>query len=722
MLYAHSPNAAGDWHPLAQHLREVARLAGEFGDAFGAGGLCHLAGLLHDVGKADPAWQAYLRASDAGTYRGRKIDHKAAGASLARTWGNDAVAMLIQAHHGGLQSPAEFKQWFQEKSALGGMKAALAAVEHEIPELVAERRRSSPSGWPNERLAFEVLLRLAYSALVDADTLDTEGHRLAGAPSGRGSQLEIDHLLASFTTNYERRFSGAPPTAVNRVRREVYEAAMAAAVRPPGLFRLTVPTGGGKTLAGIAFALRHAAENGLQRVVSAVPFTTITEQTAKEYRDILAAGDGAVLEHHSAAIEATNEDDEDDDATAMWARLAAENWDAPIVVTTTVQLFESLFASRRNRMRKLHNLARSVIVIDEAQALPTGLLAPILDGLKRLVADAGATVVISTATQPAFDALPEFRGLDAVEIVPGHAAHFEALERVSYEWRTSARHEWNEVGEWLRGEGSALAIVNTVAHSRELYEALGDDEAIHLSTRLCGAHRRATLDRVRERLRDGQPCRVVSTQLVEAGVDLDFPAVYRALGPFDSIVQAAGRCNREGKLGRGRVVVFRPPDDSMPPGVYRTGAGLTEVVTATPGFSPSHPDAARVYSTLLYESASTDAKGIQRLRERWDFPRVAEAFRMIEDDQVDVIVPYGTTEERREVERIVERLRHRQAGSREDFRKLQPYIVQIRRREWDEARQQGFIDETVRDRVGWWVGRYDDERLGLLFENGPRVV
>jgi CRISPR-associated endonuclease/helicase Cas3 len=263
--------------------------------------------------------------------------------------------------------------------------------------------------------------------------------------------------------------------------------------------------------------------------------------------------------------------------------------------------------------------------------------------------------------------------------------------------------------------------VNTVAHARELYRALGDDEAVYLSTRLCGAHRRAALDQIRDRLCGGVPCKVISTQLVEAGVDLDFPVVYRALAPLDSIIQAAGRCNREGKLERGRIVVFRPPDDSMPPGVYRTGAALTEVLTAMPDFSPSHPDAARVYSNLLYETVSTDAKGIQSLRERWDFPRVAEEFRMIAEDRVDVIVSYGSLEERQEVEGIVERLRRRQAGSREDFRKLQPYIVQLRRRDWDAAKQSGFIDELVPDRVGWWDGKYDD-RLGLLVEDREYIA
>jgi CRISPR-associated endonuclease/helicase Cas3 len=295
-------------------------------------------------------------------------------------------------------------------------------------------------------------MRLAYSALVDADTLDTEAHRLGGVPPGRGSALSIRELLARFSARYEERFGREPATRVNRVRRDVYNAATASAGSPPGLFRLTVPTGGGKTLAGMAFALRHAAEHGLRRVVVAVPFTTITEQTVRQYRDILGVGDGVVLEHHSAAVEDTPDDAEDDDPSGVWARLAAENWDAPIVVTTTVQLFDSLFSNKRNRMRKLHNLARSVIVIDEAQALPTGLLAPILDGVKRLVANAGSSAVLSTATQPAFDALPEFRGLEATEIVPGHAMHFQALDRVDYDgWRIGERHEWGEVAGWLRG-------------------------------------------------------------------------------------------------------------------------------------------------------------------------------------------------------------------------------------------------------------------------------
>ena len=282
-------------------------------------------------------------------------------------------------------------------------------------------------------------------------------------------------------------------------------------------------------------------------------------------------------------------DDESPAPDAVWQRLAAENWDAPLVVTTTVQLFESLFSNRRGKTQKLHNLTGSVIILDEAQALPAGLLAPILDGLRQLTEHYGASVVLSTATQPAFDLVDEFRDIPAREIVPGHARHFEALKRVEYDFsRTDEPNEWPEVAAWMHEERSVLAIVNTKRHATELLDALGDPDALHLSTLLCRAHRDEVLDEIRQRLAAGRPCRVVSTQVVEAGVDLDFATVFRAEAPLDSIIQAAGRCNREGRLGRpGRMVVFRPPDDSSPPGVYRSGRDIARVVRELPGFDPA---------------------------------------------------------------------------------------------------------------------------------------
>ena len=642
-LYAHSENTRGKRQPLAEHLRNVAALARERARPFGGGDLAFLAGLWHDAGKADPEWQRYLRESEAGTRgRGTGPDHKCAGVLLAEENGHPwYVGHLIHAHHGGLADPqTDFRAWLSEKRDLPGPIRALEAMQAELPDLLDQPAPAIPLHVKADALAAEFFLRMTYSALVDADSLDTEAHRLGGVVSNRGGTRTLPELWR----RYEAFLAGEPPapdTEVNRVRGEVHEACLRAATEPSGIFRLAVPTGGGKTRSAMAFALRHGIEHGMRRVVVAVPFTTITQQTAGVYRRIFEHGHEdagrVVLEHHSAGVEGAGGagDNESPAPDAVWQRLAAENWDAPIVVTTTVQLFESLFSNRRGKTQKLHYLAGSVIILDEAQALPAGLLAPILDGLRQLTEHYGASVVLSTATQPAFDLVDEFRDIPAREIVPGHARHFEALKRVEYDFsRTNEPSEWSDVAEWMREQRSALAIVNTKRHATELLDALGDPDALHLSTLLCRAHRAEVLDEIRQRLSAGRPCRVVSTQVVEAGVDLDFATVFRAEAPLDSIIQAAGRCNREGRLGRpGRVIVFRPPDDSSPPGVYRSGRDIARVVRELPGFDPHDPEAVRRYFELLFGTAvDTDRNKVQHARKNLDFPAVADRFRMIDDD------------------------------------------------------------------------------------------
>jgi CRISPR-associated endonuclease/helicase Cas3 len=722
MLLAHSPNAEGVPQGLVEHLQNVSMIAAGFGRVFGAEELCALAGLWHDVGKADPAWQRYLAESHAGRARpGSGPDHKAAGARLAVDAKQELVALLIHAHHGGLQAPAEFKRWLTEKQDLAGVRAARDALQREWPAIAGAAIPAPPR--IVDPLRAEVFLRLAYSALVDADTLDTVRHKAGSTASVAMPAVSMVELWTRF-----ERFQRATPRGdgpVNQVREEVLTACIAAAEAEPGLFRLTVPTGGGKTRSGMAFALRHALAHGFRRIVVAVPFLTITEQTASQYRQIFEGASGSnppvVLEHHSAAAETVGGDDGFGEAD-LWRRLAAENWDAPIIVTTTVQLFESLFSNRRNRMRKLHRLAGSVIILDEAQALPAGLLDPILDALKQLTTHFNASVVLSTATQPAFEAIAAFAGVNAREIVPDNRRHFEALKRVTYEWRTEGRHGWDEVARWMAVEPACMTVVNTRRHAHELLASLDDPDALHLSTLLCGAHRRATLAAIRERLLNGAPCRLVATQVVEAGVDIDFPAVFRAVAPLDSIIQAAGRCNREGRLESGRVVVFRPPDDAMPPGQYRTGAGLAEVVAADPAFDPGMPEAVARYSRLLFGATETDSKKIQESRRGFNFPEVAEKFRMIDEDTCDVLVPYGEPPERAAVEYALQAIREHRGDPRLHYRALQPYLVSIRRGEADRHRAVGFMEaeETVPG-VSRWLGRYDDV-IGLVADDASYLA
>lgn len=726
-LYAHSANKDGERQLLVDHLQKVAALARERAQPFGGGDIAFLAGLWHDVGKADPEWQRYLLDSEAGKRtRGSGPDHKSAGALLAEEMGQPLVGPLIQAHHGGLPHPRrDHGPWLDEHRARHGPIEALAALRADILDLSAGASVGLPPHVEHDPLAAEFFLRFAYSALVDADSLDTEAHALGGKPSERGGSATLEELWV----RYEDFVAGqpsAPGTTVNRVRREVLEACLLAATEPAGVFRLTVPTGGGKTRSAMAFALRHGIEHGMRRVVVAVPFTTITQQTAGVYRQIFEGSSSdrgrVVLEHHSAAVEGDPaEDDEGSSASAVWRRLAADNWDAPVIVTTTVQLFESLFSNRRGMTRKLHSLARSVIVLDEAQSLPPGLLAPVLDALRELTEHYGASVVLSTATQPAFDQINEFKELNAREIVPDHPYHFGTLRRVEYDFtKTGEPNEWRDVAAWMRAERSVLAIVNTKRHATELLDALDDPGALHLSTLLCRAHRHEVLREIRRRLAAGEPCRVVSTQVVEAGVDLDFAAVLRAEGPLDAVIQAAGRCNREGELdGLGRVVVFTPPDSASPPGVYRSGRDIARVVRELPGFDPNDPATVRRYFELLLGTAiDPDRHGIQQLRANLDFPEVAKRFRMIDDDAYDVVVGYPEGDVLR-IASLLDQLRMQERSPREVLRELQPHTVSIYRREAARLIRERWIEEVMPG-VGRWLGTYDSVR-GIV-EANPMLI
>jgi CRISPR-associated endonuclease/helicase Cas3 len=447
-----------------------------------------------------------------------------------------------------------------------------------------------------------------------------------------------------------------------------------------------------------------------------VPFISITEQTADTYRSIFGGGEAdtpIVLEHHSSAQHIRSESSEFSPGQ-QWARLAAENWDAPIVVTTTVQLFQSLFAAATSPCRKLHRLAKSVIVLDEAQSLPAHLLEPLLDALRQLTIHYGVTVVLSTATQPAFETIPLMRQIQAREIVPEPKQWFDALRRVTYDWRTEQAMPWEAIADLLRAEPQALAVLNTKKDALALLDALDDPAALHLSTLLCGAHRRAVITEVKRRLAAGLPCRLISTQVIEAGVDLDFPFVLRALGPLDSVIQVAGRCNREGKLEYGRVVIVRPADGSTPQGAYRVGVGITEKLLGSGPLDIDNPAVAARYFRQLFETVATDRDGIQPLRAQFNYPEVARQFRMIDDDAEDVIVPYGSAEQQAQIQRLIEQVRHTPAMARVILRRLRPFMVSLRSREAARCRQRGLIGELLPDAllsgVGIWLGRYDSLR------------
>jgi CRISPR-associated endonuclease/helicase Cas3 len=731
LLFAHSleDHPESEWEELGAHLRAVASRAEAFATAFEAGEWGRLAGLWHDLGKARPEFQERLRGS------GEAVEHAGVGAALAYSKDKLAglpLAFAIAGHHAGLADPAssvegggpkplrdrlkENAPWLNQLSS--DLPPGLAALG--LPPLPP--RFGDAKDREATARSLELWTRFLFSTLVDADFLATEEFYSPGKRSAVGEydpiptlrhRLELD--LAEFVGRLSPERRDSP---INRRRAEVLEACRAKAEQAPGLFSLTVPTGGGKTLSAMAFALRHAERWALRRVIVAIPFTTIIEQNAKVYADIL--GERNVLEHHSAldplAAEERNREAE------LRRRLAAENWDAPVVVTTNVQLFESLFASSPSRCRKLHRIARSVILLDEAQTLPIPYLLTVLDVLRELVEHYGCSVVLTTATQPALarrESLPQ--GLSGVqEIVPAPAELARELRRVRPVWPADGEPPlpYAELALRLLGHEQALAVVHLRRDARTLAELLPAEGTFHLSALMCPAHRSKRLAQVRERLKHGDPCRLVSTQLIEAGVDIDFPVVYRCLGGLDSLAQAAGRCNREGRLlpRLGEVVFFRA-ETAPPPGIPRHGLAVVEEMLRELGGALDLDDPAlyELYFRKLHFRCEKDPAGIQALRQELRFASVARKFRLIEDSTEAIVVPYGEAGERLAAVR-------RDGPDRLLMRALQPFVINLRRHTVSKLRTAGVL-ETVVDGVDtltpafWHL--YDD-RFGLSADDDPR--
>jgi CRISPR-associated endonuclease/helicase Cas3 len=702
---------------LSKHLQSVATRAADFSGRFDTAATtqrwAYLAGLWHDLGKYRPGFQRYLRQSDTpenahieGNVGGREKTHSAAGALWAvqqlnkpnQPYGN-ILAYLIAGHHAGLDDwDGGLNQRLQSDDAKQELKEALAAnpPAHLLAhgELVA-KIPGGPAG-------FALWVRLLFSCLVDADFLDTEAHFDAGKPARRDGFPTLEQMRVALDAHMVAKAASATPSDVNTLRADILRQCRDKAALPAGFFSLTVPTGGGKTLSSLAFALNHAQTHGKRRVIYAIPYTSIIEQTADVFREVFKAlGDEVLIEHHSQADAAGK------DETAR-SRLACENWDAPLVVTTNVQLFESLFAAKTSRCRKLHNIVGSVIVLDEAQQLPPAFLQPILDALNLLVKHYGVTVVLCTATQPAFNSTDYFdkskdlRGLEDVrEIIDHPDALFTALERVKVELPPdlNATSTWTDIAAQIEQEDCVLAIVSTRKAARELHRLLPKN-TLHLSALMCGAHRKVVIDQIKTRLqakRDGhdlEPLRVVSTQLVEAGVDMDFPVVFRALAGLDSIAQAAGRCNREGRLpGKGRVVVFVPPEPA-PAGHLRKAV---QACTSTLHGQRADPLARALFATYFrqfYSAVDLDAKKIvekltinDRKTLSVQFRTAAEAFRLIDDaDSATVVVRYAA--HREEIEKLLGTLAAK-GPERWLMRKLQRYTVTIQKQRADKMLAQG---------------------------------
>ncbi|MGH7904012.1 MAG: CRISPR-associated endonuclease Cas3'' [Candidatus Dormibacteraceae bacterium] len=701
LLYAHSRAPAGYRHELAAHLTAVSKLAETFAEPLGAKEFGAAVGAWHDLGKASPEFQEYLCACEiAPGLHARGPDHKSAGAAHALRRGVEPLAMLIQGHHGGLPNLAASRTWLRERIVDGDQdQKVISSLLDSLSEDYRTLLDIPVVPLPKlSEIDAEMFLRLLFSCLVDADGLDTESHFNPDLSRIRtGAQGSMESLDSAAVGAHASRFQDAKPTLVNRIRAEIYDLAMQAADERPGLFRLAVPTGGGKTITGMSFATRHALKHGLGRIVVAVPFTSITEQTASVYRSIL--GITNVIEHHSALDPAALADQPP--LTRLWSRLAADNWDAPVIVTTTVRLFESLLGNRVSDSRRLHRLARAVVIVDETQALPVHVLEPAMHVLQQLVTQYGSTVVLSTATQPQSEQ-PALAWLStARDIVPQPDRFLEAMRRVN--WELAGEWDHVRVAAEIAARPQVMAILNT---RKDAIRVLGycPVGTFHLSTLLCGAHRRKVLAEVRRRLAAGLECRLVSTQVVEAGVDVDLPVVLRAMAPLDSIIQAAGRCNREGSLDRGLVVVFE--GGGHPPGPYRIATDTTRSLIARSEQDFDDPKLVGDYFRALFRNVNLDKNDVQLHRRTLAYEEVARRFRMIEDDGIAVVVRYG------DGERLAMSAAARQdpGRARQVWRALQPFTVNLRKRELEWARGEGWVHEEAQILI--WTAPYD-EVLGV---------
>lgn len=711
----------GTWHlphPLADHLAGVASLAGLYAACFDGEEWAKAAGSLHDLGKYQPAWQEYLKRASGYDAENAHIEgaghpnHSTAGALWAMENLGPAgkvIAYLIAGHHAGLNDWNTENSSLEHRLALAGSRTELNESLKGAPlELLAKSTLPSLQTVPGTKNGFALWVRMLFSCLVDADFLDTEAYMDPDKRGARGNWPELHSLHEAFDNYMADKSSTAEGTKVNRLRADILAQCRTKAQEAPGIFSLTVPTGGGKTLSSMAFALEHAkAHKEKRRIIYVIPYTSIIEQTADVFRKAFAAvGDDVLIEHHSNA-------EADPKSENSRSRLSCENWDAPVVVTTSVQFFESLFAAKTSRCRKLHNICNSIVVLDEAQLLPPEFLQPILDVLNLLSKHYGVTVLLSTATQPALATIDHYvdpkkhiRGLDNVrEIISAPDGLYQQLKRVQVELpaEMNAHKPWEEIAARISEHESVLAIVNTRKDARELHELLPKG-ALHLSALMCGAHRSKVIGDIKQRMKNGTPTRVVSTQLVEAGVDIDFPVVYRALAGLDSIAQAAGRCNREGKLDHGKVIVFVPPKDP-PKGMLLKGANACKSVLHDNRTDPLDRKLFNAYFTKLYYAYDLDKKQIcQDLRMDGknlealavNFRTAAENFKLIEDgDQVSVVVRYMEPDKEGKTIDYWLNILKKEGPQRWLMRKLQRYIVRIHYRFAEPMVRHGDIQELV---------------------------
>lgn len=770
MFYAHSENKAHQKHAAKEHLAGVEKIAVEYAGNAWWREECSLSGLLHDLGKYADLFQARLRGEIHG------LDHWSPGAWAALTeYKSVGAALSIQGHHLGLQKG--------DVNALRAMNPTTLAEHHPLhlkisnPDIGVLTSRAIADGLscikPKKNIIDPAIgftnpltnmldVRMLFSCLVDADFIDTEAH-FEGNEFGKhyrqkGPSLDMSKALRTldnFMIEAVRSRSNADPNVLD-ARNSLWKMVSTSAVHSSSLYTLTAPTGSGKTLAMLKFALEHAATHlNLKRIILAVPFLSIIEQTAAIYRTIFRNfPENYILEHHSLAGLGNEETRSDAEGSAERARrLLSENWDAPIVITTNVQLLESLFSNRPSVCRKLHNMMDSIIMFDEAQTLPQSLAVPTLAVLSHLSTTYRTTVLFATATQPAFDALDKAvkvftpnGGWKPIEAVPGNASLYKKLRRYEVFWpEEQETKNWGALADEIRGERQVLCVVNLKSHASDILEELKQDPDIfHLSTNLCALHRRMILDRVRRRLIEKQPCRLISTQCVEAGVDVDFPVVYRALAPLDAIAQAAGRCNREGRLAdkngipqMGSVRIFEPDAvgnfrKRYPTHAYFQATEVTRsmlIESGRAGLDLNDPAIYRDYYRRLYDVSKPEAQNesLANAIKKIDFISVAKEYRLIDQAAIQVLVPYTPYREQFETLQFQQ---SEEGISAKWIRRAQGMAVSIFRPKLGHPAWEVLIPAKLRHGKGesdeWYIledrnGEFYDEVFGLHLPRSQQI-
>lgn len=702
-----------------EHCSGVAELAASFAKDFGYEQWGYLMGLLHDRGKERQGFQQYIRRNSGYDEMAGSADshyHSAIGAIVGHGLKYDMVYWLsnpIAGHHRGLYDTDELEANVLSEKIPSEVDVSIPDVKLPMPHIIPN---------PEE---FSQIERMLFSCLVDADRLDTERfmNKAAYEKRGRGACMQS---LRNRLNEYLKKLGSKENTPLNLIRRQIQEHCRNKASLTPGFFELTVPTGGGKTIASVLWAVEHAIAHGKKRIVIAIPFTSIIVQTSAILREIF--GRENVLEHHSAMAESDKDktiDRNEPLTTKIYdIQLATENWDAPIIVTTNVQLFESMFSHKPGACRKLHSLCNSVVILDEVQSLPMSLLQPIVDAMKSYVRLFGTSFLFCTASQPVLDGSWKgnshagFTGIDRQDIrmvVPNEMELHDKMRRVRLAFNLNAEN-YSSVAERISTIGTVLCVVNTRKTAYEIFSRLPEDlkGTYHLSRQMCQAHILDAINEIKGRLKNGDSVAVVSTQLIEAGVDIDLPTVLRELAGLDSILQAAGRCNREGRLEMGTTYVFSLSETAIANSLKEACYVMSDLLDVMPEADWFSADVMRKYYEKLYARVPSYDKAeiTDKLKNplNCQYEEASKQFKMIDNHGIDVIVNYG------EASSLVEELKEK-GFSKTLSRKLGRYTVAVNKTTFDEFRKVGLIEEIAPEVFYIPLKEQYDLKTGLKTDN-----